>query len=87
MLADVRRRSNRPASVVESAGLAVTGRRLAVSLAGAAAALRRVLGAPDYERYLEHARRRHPEVTPLSKEAYLRDALARRYDRPGSRCC
>ncbi|HEY2066609.1 MAG TPA: YbdD/YjiX family protein [Gemmatimonadaceae bacterium] len=62
-------------------------RRLAISLARSAAVLRRVLGAPDYERYLEHVRRRHPGLTPLSREAYLRDALARRYDRPGSRCC
>jgi uncharacterized short protein YbdD (DUF466 family) len=62
-------------------------RRLAFSLARSAAVLRRVLGAPDYERYLEHVRRRHPGLAPLSREAYLRDALARRYDRPGSRCC
>jgi uncharacterized short protein YbdD (DUF466 family) len=56
-------------------------------LARAACAIRRVIGAPDYERYVAHVRRAHPESTPLSREAFARDALARRYDRPGSRCC
>jgi len=49
--------------------------------------LRRIIGAPDYERYLTHVTSRHPDVTPLSREAFARDALARRYDQPGSRCC
>jgi uncharacterized short protein YbdD (DUF466 family) len=62
-------------------------RQFAFSLARAAAVLRRVLGAPDYERYLEHVRLCHPGLRPLSREAYLHDALARRYERPGSRCC
>lgn len=53
----------------------------------AAAVLRRVIGAPDYERYLAHVARRHPGDIPLSRDAFARDALARRYDRPGSRCC
>ena len=53
----------------------------------AATVLRRVIGAPDYERYLAHVTRRQPDVTPLSREAFARDALSRRYDRPGSRCC
>jgi uncharacterized short protein YbdD (DUF466 family) len=52
-----------------------------------ASALGRVLGAPDYEGYLAHMRARHPEREPLSREEFGRDALARRYDRPGSRCC
>jgi uncharacterized short protein YbdD (DUF466 family) len=60
---------------------------LLVSLRRAGATLRRIVGAPDYEAYLEHVARRHPGAVPLSREAYARDALARRYDRPGSRCC
>ncbi len=48
---------------------------------------RRIIGAPDYEGYLTHLAARHPEITPLSREAFARDALVRRYDRPGSRCC
>jgi uncharacterized short protein YbdD (DUF466 family) len=53
----------------------------------AALVVRRIIGAPDYERYLAHVTRRHPDSVPLSREAFTRDALARRYDRPGSRCC
>ena len=53
----------------------------------AASVLRRVIGAPDYERYLAHVTRCHPETTPLSRDEFARDALSRRYDRPGSRCC
>jgi len=53
----------------------------------AGSVLRRVVGAPDYERYLAHVTRWHPGATPLSREEFARDALSRRYDRPGSRCC
>lgn len=53
----------------------------------AASVARRVIGAPDYEQYLVHVAQRHPECVPLSRAEFSRDALARRYDRPGSRCC
>ncbi|MEO7455373.1 MAG: YbdD/YjiX family protein [Gemmatimonadaceae bacterium] len=49
--------------------------------------IRRVIGVPDYELYLRHARRCHPADAPMSPEAFAADALARRYERPGSRCC
>jgi uncharacterized short protein YbdD (DUF466 family) len=62
-------------------------RSLAAHAADIGSLLRRIIGAPDYECYLAHVTSRHPEVTPLSREAFARDALARRYDRPGSRCC
>ena len=52
-----------------------------------ASELRSVIGAPDYERYRAHVERRHPGCVPLSRDEFSRDALARRYDRPGSRCC
>jgi uncharacterized short protein YbdD (DUF466 family) len=59
-----------------------------VSLARrAAVVVRRIIGAPDYERYLAHVAHRHPDCVPLSPDAFARDALSRRYDRPGSRCC
>jgi uncharacterized short protein YbdD (DUF466 family) len=50
-------------------------------------ALRAIIGAPDYERYLEHIRRHHPDVAPLSQREFERQRMADRYDRPGSRCC
>ena len=62
-------------------------RRAAELIARAAWVVRRVIGAPDYERYVSHVRRAHPDATPLTREAFAREALARRYDRPGSRCC
>lgn len=60
---------------------------LATRVADVGSLLRRIIGAPDYECYVAHLTARHPEVTPLSREAFARDALSRRYDRPGSRCC
>ena len=49
--------------------------------------MRRIIGAPDYERYLAHVLKCHPTESPLSREAFARDALARRYNQPGNRCC
>ena len=60
---------------------------LRVRLALMAQVIRRIIGAPDYERYLAHQRTCHPAESPLSREAFARDALSRRYNQPGSRCC
>jgi len=49
--------------------------------------IRRVIGAPDYDAYLRHARARHPLDVPLSREEFVRRRLEDRYTRPGSRCC
>jgi len=49
--------------------------------------LRRIIGAPDYEAYLEHVRACHPMEEPLTEEAFFRQRLDDRYSRPGSRCC
>jgi uncharacterized short protein YbdD (DUF466 family) len=60
-------------------------------LARAIATLRRavhqVIGAPDYERYLEHVRACHPDRAPMTREEFARERLEARYNRPGSRCC
>jgi Uncharacterized small protein len=62
-------------------------RRAADLLARAGRVIRRVLGAPDYERYVAHVRLAHPGMAPMTREAFLREALARRFERPGGRCC
>ncbi len=62
-------------------------RALARAVRRAGDVTRTVLGAPDYARYVEHVRERHPGREPLTREAFARDALERRYNRPGSRCC
>jgi len=62
-------------------------RRVAELFTRAACAIRRVIGAPDYAAYVAHVRHAHPGATPLTRDAFLRDVLTRRYERPGSRCC
>lgn len=62
-------------------------RRPAPALARIAHALRRILGAPDYERYVAHVRDRHPGAEPMSRDEFLRERLASRYSKPGARCC
>lgn len=55
-------------------------RPLFVRLARAA---RQLVGAPDYDAYLEHCRRRG-HTNPLTRRAYVREVL----DRKGTfRCC
>ena len=61
--------------------------RLADLLSRSASVLRRVIGAPDYERYLTHVRLAHPGLTPLTREQFVNDALARRYGKGAGRCC
>ncbi len=52
-----------------------------------AGALRAMLAVPDYDRYLAHMRRHHPERVPLGEGEFLRQRLEDRYSRPGARCC
>lgn len=56
-------------------------------LARAAAIVRRIIGAPDYDHYLAHMRERHPESTPLSREGFMKTQLDARFSKPGARCC
>ncbi len=56
-------------------------------LACAVAALRTVVGAPDYARYLAHQRAKHRDATPLSREEFARERERARYEGAGSRCC
>lgn len=52
-----------------------------------AAVVRRIIGAPDYDIYVAHVTTCSAGAAPMSREEFARDALARRYNRPGSRCC
>jgi uncharacterized short protein YbdD (DUF466 family) len=60
---------------------------LVMRLSGIARVLRAVLGAPDYERYLDHVKAAHPECEPMSRNEFMRDRMNDRYSRPGTRCC
>jgi uncharacterized short protein YbdD (DUF466 family) len=53
----------------------------------AGAVVRRVIGVPDYDRYLAHAREYHPATEPLTREQFISACMHARYDQPGSRCC
>ena len=59
---------------------------LSEKLARVAATVRRILGVPDYERYLAHVRVAHPGEAPMTEEEFFRERLEGRA-KPGSRCC
>jgi len=61
--------------------------KLAVRLTGIARAMRAVLGAPDYERYVAHVQSAHPDREPMTCQEFMRDRMENRYSKPGSRCC
>jgi uncharacterized short protein YbdD (DUF466 family) len=53
----------------------------------AAEVVRRVIGVPDYDRYVAHVRAHHPGLEPMSREEFTQQRMLDRYSRPGSRCC
>ena len=50
-------------------------------------AVRQVVGAPDYRRYLEHHAASHPGHAPLSPREYYADFVSQRFGSGPSRCC
>jgi len=50
-------------------------------------ACRQVFGVPDYERYCQHVRDRHPQATVLPPRAFYAMATAKRYGNSRGRCC
>lgn len=58
-----------------------TGRYLATTL-------RLMVGVPDYDTYLEHMRRNHPEQTPMDYPTFFRERQQARYGGRGRiGCC
>jgi uncharacterized short protein YbdD (DUF466 family) len=51
-----------------------------------AAVTRRILGVPDYDRYVAHIQAAHPGQAPMTEEEFFRERLEGRA-KPGSRCC
>ena len=49
--------------------------------------VRRVIGAPDYDRYLSHVRECHPGTVPMTQAEFEHARLEQRYSQPGERCC
>lgn len=52
-------------------------------------ASRRLFAIPDYDAYLEHCRRTHPDGPMMSHDEFFRYRLEQRYGRGsgGMRCC
>ena len=61
--------------------------RLRDSLRRLGVVVRRVIGAPDYDRYLSHVTACHPGTTPMTRQEFERSRLEDRYSKPGQRCC
>jgi len=50
--------------------------------------VRQVVGAPDYEHYLERQAARHPDCAPLTPREYYAEFVTRRFGGAGpTRCC
>ena len=56
-------------------------------LSSTAAAVRAVLGVPDYKRYLAHMRTAHPGDRVMSETEFNHTRMNDRYNQPGSKCC
>ncbi len=47
-----------------------------------------MVGQPDYDAYLRHMARHHPERAPMDRIAFFRDREQARYGgKGGGRCC
>ena len=53
----------------------------------AAQTARLAIGIPDYDYYLEHMRRMHPGLEPMSRDAFFHERMLARYGKGRSRCC
>jgi uncharacterized short protein YbdD (DUF466 family) len=52
-----------------------------------ATVVRQIIGAPNYERYVEYQTKHHPECALLTRDAFFKDRMNQKYTQPGSRCC
>ena len=49
--------------------------------------VRRIIGVPDYDRYVAHLQTHHPGTTPMCRRDFERQRIQDKYSRPGGRCC
>ena len=59
----------------------------AAALARALRVVRQVVGAPDYERYLEHHARAHAGTSPLPRREFYAEFVSWRFGSGPTRCC
>lgn len=48
---------------------------------------RLAVGVPDYDTYVAHMGRRHPDLPLMDRRAFHRERMEARYGRGRSRCC
>ena len=48
---------------------------------------RLAIGIPDYDVYVAHVRRTHPDVEPMTRDEFFRERMEARYGKGRSRCC
>ncbi len=48
---------------------------------------RLIIGIPDYDTYVAHVRRSHPERVPMTYEEFFIERQNARYKGGGGRCC
>lgn len=76
-------RSNRS---LADAGLIVGG-LIARWWRAACQAARLAIGIPDYDNYVDHVRRHHPEREPMGRDVFFHERMQARYGKGRSRCC
>ena len=48
---------------------------------------RLAIGIPDYDAYVDHVRRAHPDRPPMTRDEFFRERMEARYGKGRSRCC
>nr|WP_224249297.1 YbdD/YjiX family protein [Hyalangium gracile] len=48
---------------------------------------RLIIGVPDYDTYVQHMRRHHPERPVMSYAEFFNERMQARYRAGGGRCC
>jgi len=48
---------------------------------------RLAIGIPDYDVYVAHVSRAHPDRAPMTRDEFFRDRMEARYGKGRSRCC
>lgn len=48
---------------------------------------RLAIGIPDYDVYVDHVRRAHPDRPPMTRDEFFRERMEARYGKGRSRCC
>ena len=51
------------------------------------AALRRIVGMPDYTSFVEHMKRKHPDCAVPTEREYFDQYVTARYSSGPTRCC